>query len=223
MIVAVRTHYETLGVANDADRDTIRAAYRRLAREHHPDHAAMGTSSAVGSLDIHSVNEAYRVLEDPGRRALYDAELRARRSGQPIVGPAAPSAARPERADRSDRTDHSSDFSEERVFFEQWAPTPGSRRSPWRVIVTLVLVTIAGVVALSLFANPGEDPPPDGILRLGDCVEFEPDDDAREIRCTGEDDLVVRAFVTFDATCPGLTEPHRDRLGMGVACIDVGR
>jgi hypothetical protein len=217
VIVAVRTHYETLGVANDADRDTVRAAYRRLAREHHPDHAAMGTSSAVGSIDIHAVNEAYRVLEDPGRRALYDAELRARRSDQPIVGPAAPRAA------RADRPDQPADFSDERVFFEQSARTPTLRWSPWRVIVTVVLITIAGVVALSLFANPGEDPPPDGILRLGDCVEFEPDDDAREIRCTGEKDLVVRAFVTFDATCPGLTEPHRDRLGMGVACIDVGR
>jgi hypothetical protein len=91
------------------------------------------------------------------------------------------------------------------------------------VIVIVVLLTIAGVVLLSLFANPGEDPPPDGILRVGDCVEFEPDQDAREVRCTGEGDLVVRAFVTFDATCPGLTEPHRDRLGMGVACVDVGR
>ena len=31
----------------------------------------------------------------------------------------------------------------------------------------------------------------------------------------------VRAFIPFGATCPGLTEPHRDRQGMGVACIDL--
>jgi curved DNA-binding protein CbpA len=210
--VARRTHYDVLGVASDADRSTIRAAYRRLAREHHPDRAA-SASSAVGGVDIHDVNEAYRILEDPGRRAMYDAELRSAPADESVIGPAAPRSRRPERSEPAEET----------VFFEPRERGGAQRRSPWQVIVIVVLLTIAGVVLLSLFANPGEDPPPDGILRVGDCVEFEPDQDAREVRCTGEDDLVVRAFVTFDATCPGLTEPHRDRLGMGVACVDVGR
>lgn len=208
-----RTHYEILGVAPDADAPTIRGAYRRLAREHHPDHAGPSTGSAAGTVDIHAVNEAYRVLSDPGRRALYDTELRGRPGEEPVVGPAAPRSRRPDRPEEP----------EERVFFEPPEPGTSRRRSPWQVITVLVLLTIAGVVLLSLFADPGDDPPPDGILRVGDCVEFEPDDDAREVRCTGEGDLVVKAFVTFDATCPGLTEPHRDRLGMGVACVDVGR
>lgn len=164
---------------------------------------------------MHAVNEAYRVLNDPGRRALYDTELRARAAAQPVTGPAAPVSAR-----------RHSEPAEQPVVADGYGPPARAyrpNRVPWRMIFAGVGLTITGVVLLSLFANPGEDPPPDGILRVGDCVEFEPDQDAREIRCTGEGDLVVRAFVTFDATCPGLTEPHRDRLGMGVACVDVGR
>ena len=73
------------------------------------------------------------------------------------------------------------------------------------------------------FTEPGTPRPPDGILRIADCVEIEPDNDAREIACTGEQDLVVRAVVAFDATCPNGTAPHRDRQGMGVACIERPR
>ncbi|RLE24454.1 MAG: hypothetical protein DRJ50_04620, partial [Actinobacteria bacterium] len=65
--------------------DVIRQAYRRLAREHHPDLEAL--SSVAGSdVDMPAVNEAYRVLRDDARRAMYDASLR-RGSA---VGPAAP-------------------------------------------------------------------------------------------------------------------------------------
>ena len=164
---------------------------------------------------MQAVNEAYRALSDPGRRALYDAELRARAAAQPVTGPAAPMSTR-----------RDSEPAEQPLVADGYGPPDRAykpTRVPWRMIFAGVGLTITGVVLLSLFADPGEDPPPDGILRVGDCVEFEPDQDAREIRCTGEGDLVVRAFVTFDATCPGLTEPHRDRLGMGVACVDVGR
>lgn len=78
---------------------------------------------------------------------------------------------------------------------------------------------IFGIVVLAQFTGAGTDLGPDGILRNGDCVQIEPNTDAREIACTGVDDLVVRAFVPFDGTCPGHTEAHRDRQGMGVACI----
>ena len=70
----MRTHYQVLGVPADASSAAIREAYRHRAREHHPDRAR---SSAVGpSGAMPDVNEAYRVLSDPGRRAMYDASLR---------------------------------------------------------------------------------------------------------------------------------------------------
>jgi hypothetical protein len=90
------------------------------------------------------------------------------------------------------------------------------------MVIGVVLATAAGLVVLSLLTEPGREPAPDGILRVGDCVEYQPDDDAAEVPCTGADDLVVRAFVPFDGTCPLLTEPHRDHQGMGVACIEQG-
>lgn len=64
------THYERLGVAPDASPGEIRAAYRRLARTHHPD-AGGGAHGEMAA-----VNEAWRVLSDPARRAAYDASLR---------------------------------------------------------------------------------------------------------------------------------------------------
>ena len=66
---AVRTYYEILGVEQTASDAELRAAYRRLLRQAHPD---MGGSSAL--LDL--VNEAYDALKDPAKRSQYDATLR---------------------------------------------------------------------------------------------------------------------------------------------------
>jgi curved DNA-binding protein CbpA len=60
--------YATLGVDRDADRPTIRRAYRRLARQHHPD-------SGGDPRLMMRINEAWRVLSQPDRRASYDAQL----------------------------------------------------------------------------------------------------------------------------------------------------
>ncbi|MEZ5233944.1 MAG: J domain-containing protein [Acidimicrobiales bacterium] len=66
--------YERLGVDPDADLAALRAAYRRLARELHPDlHHGGGIET---QLRMAMVNEAWAVLSDPDRRAAYDAERR---------------------------------------------------------------------------------------------------------------------------------------------------
>lgn len=57
--------YEVLGVAFDASADEIKAAYRRLAIQRHPDRG--GTAEAMAEL-----NEAYEVLKDPERRQHYN-------------------------------------------------------------------------------------------------------------------------------------------------------
>ena len=71
--------YEELGVAPDASRDEIAAAYRARAKEFHPD-ARPGDSTAADRFG--RVGTAYRVLSDPAERARYDA---ARRSPAPPV------------------------------------------------------------------------------------------------------------------------------------------
>jgi molecular chaperone DnaJ len=62
-------YYELLGVPRGADEATIKAAYRRLAKEHHPDRHNGCTNQEARFKEI---NEAYDVLKDPQRRAAYD-------------------------------------------------------------------------------------------------------------------------------------------------------
>lgn len=62
--------YLVLGIPRDASGTAIRTAYRRLAKEHHPDR--VGTSR---SERFRHVSEAYSVLSDPDRRRRYDATL----------------------------------------------------------------------------------------------------------------------------------------------------
>ena len=61
-------HYETLGVARDAGQDEIKKAYRRLARELHPD----VNPSADAAERFKTVTHAYDVLGDAQSRAEYD-------------------------------------------------------------------------------------------------------------------------------------------------------
>lgn len=71
--MAQTTHYETLGLANDASAAAIKRAYRALARRHHPD-AAPGDAGA--ETRFKAISEAYAILSDPAKRAAYDASLR---------------------------------------------------------------------------------------------------------------------------------------------------
>lgn len=63
-----RDYYEVLGVGRGATSDDLRRAYRRLAKEYHPD------VNKDGGAEEHfkEINEAYAVLSDEERRAAYD-------------------------------------------------------------------------------------------------------------------------------------------------------
>jgi len=61
--------YRTLGVKNTASQDDIKTAYRRLAREHHPDHRPGDKRAEDRFKDI---STAYHVLSDAGRRRQFD-------------------------------------------------------------------------------------------------------------------------------------------------------
>ncbi|MFJ5861300.1 DnaJ C-terminal domain-containing protein [Pseudarthrobacter sp. NPDC092439] len=69
--------YKILGVAKDASDADIKKAYRKLAREHHPDTNSGNSASEKKFKDI---SEAYSVLSDPEERQQYDA-IRAMGSG----------------------------------------------------------------------------------------------------------------------------------------------
>ena len=65
------TYYDLLKVTPDAPSAVIRASWRALAFAHHPDRLGNDPDHA----DMAAINQAYEILIDPARRALYDLEL----------------------------------------------------------------------------------------------------------------------------------------------------
>jgi len=67
--MAERDYYDILGVPRTAPPEAIKAAYRKLAKEHHPDrHNGCSDKEAR----FKAINEAYDCLKDPQKRAAYD-------------------------------------------------------------------------------------------------------------------------------------------------------
>jgi molecular chaperone DnaJ len=66
--MAKRDYYEVLGVPRDAAANTIKSAYRKLARQYHPD----VNKDAASEEHLKEINEAYEVLSDAEKRQAYD-------------------------------------------------------------------------------------------------------------------------------------------------------
>jgi len=66
--MAKRDYYEVLGVPRDADANTIKSAYRKLARQYHPD----VNKDTDSEEHLKEINEAYEVLGDADKRQAYD-------------------------------------------------------------------------------------------------------------------------------------------------------
>lgn len=69
MAVKFKDYYESLGVARNATQDEIRRAYRKLARQHHPD---VNKGDPKAEEKFKEINEAHEVLKDPEKRRKYD-------------------------------------------------------------------------------------------------------------------------------------------------------
>ncbi|XP_057966583.1 chaperone protein dnaJ 11, chloroplastic-like [Malania oleifera] len=66
--------YEVLGIPASATRHEIKAAYRRLARQYHPDVVSM-TKKDTPANEFMKIHTAYSTLSDPSKRASYDCTL----------------------------------------------------------------------------------------------------------------------------------------------------
>lgn len=67
--MAKRDYYDVLGVSRGASEDEIKKAFRRLAKQHHPD---QNKSDANAETKFKEAQEAYAVLSDKSKRAQYD-------------------------------------------------------------------------------------------------------------------------------------------------------
>src|SRR5256886_4956960 len=65
-----RDYYEVLGVPRGASQKDIGAAFRKLARKHHPD---LNAGDKQAELRFKEISEAHEVLSDPEKKKLYDA------------------------------------------------------------------------------------------------------------------------------------------------------
>ncbi|MDO9175611.1 MAG: DnaJ domain-containing protein [Actinomycetota bacterium] len=189
-----RTLYDVLGVAPDAATNTIRQAYRRAARANHPD--MHGEQSAARMAEI---NHAWTVLGDAARRREYDLQFERPDLRAPSAAPAEPVFVEPR--------------------YNPLAQYQDPPRVPWKLMAWLA---VAGVVFVLIGVATASDPAPpavDNVLREGDCVAIEPNGDAAERLCTEPHDGTMVVMVQVGDRCPEGTEAHRDRQGLGTACV----
>ncbi len=118
-----KNYYVVLGVSKGANLNQIKRAYRKIAKQHHPD-----LSQSVSSDEFRKAREAYETLIDENKRKRYDATLE-----QPRTLSKQPKAHTiiPKRRPIFDEMDHLRSFADE--FFEGFLPgfyTKERKRSP---------------------------------------------------------------------------------------------
>ena len=67
-----KNYYDVLGVSKTASQDEIKSAYRKLAKQYHPD---FHPGDAAAAEKFKEINEANEVLSDENKRKQYDYEL----------------------------------------------------------------------------------------------------------------------------------------------------
>ncbi|HEY6532140.1 MAG TPA: J domain-containing protein [Acidimicrobiales bacterium] len=219
------THYEILGVASDADIETIRRAYVALAKANHPDRRQTEDDTRRARADerIRAANAAWHVLRDPQRRADYDRSLRHGSSvgggstATAASGPGAPGAPRPR----------------PNVVGARPAPpsgmvVPASQASLWRYVpIAVLLVVLAAVLVVSAYATSGGSGPDspgvqEAVPVVGDCVLVVMISGARApvpVGCGTAGSARVSAVVDTPRPCPTGTEPVAVPGGRSTLCV----
>lgn len=139
-------HYAALGLRPGAEPAEIRAAYLRLARQHHPDrhHAEPAAVRAEHEQVMRRVNAAWEVLGDPERREAHDRDLRSGGSTSSATSPGSNRFTMPAGRSWTPRADDDEwmhDFSAWRDHDERLAEDPVGDTRPSVVIGPIVIAT----------------------------------------------------------------------------------
>jgi len=178
----VPTHYDVLGVDPAISPEDLRRAYVRRARALHPDrHVASDPARAAqAARAMQDVNEAWRVLRDPGTRASYDRGLRRVPVGAPPVRSAPAAGASPVRTAPPDPA------------------TRVVRGLPW-VAVALVL---GAIFVFTAFAGSTSDNGPSPSDWVGRCVTGSTGGQLRDVPCDTEGASRVDLVAMRASACP---------------------
>jgi hypothetical protein len=189
-------HYRVLGVHPSASSEQIRAAYRDLARRLHPDHQRDASAPEVSLAErrMREINEAWRVLQDPARRRLYDVgrEHRPVAPGRPAAG-----------VDRFD-----ADADDDLV---DVGPSDMTTRAvhglPW-----IVLILVLGFIfVMTAYAGKHDAAPPavDRVAPVGSCLVVSAGPSTSVVPCDQPNTGRVVDRVDDMSGCPGGTDPRR--------------
>lgn len=190
------THYDVLGVNPGATADEIRQAFRARARQLHPDRALAG-EGAASARAMQEVNEAWRVLGDPARRAAYD-----RRLVRPAERAPHPS---PPRAWPFDPEVHPFDPDVDLDPRPYHAPVPrddiGSqvvRSLPWAAAA----VVLGAIFVITALAGTGSDDRPQLYDLVGRCVAEREGAEAVAVPCDQPNEGRVDLVTSRASHCP---------------------
>src|SRR5688572_28340303 len=78
-----KNFYKILGVPASSTLVDIKSAFRKLAKEHHPDRCSTYTGKVLATRKMTVINEAYAVLSNPEKRTAYDKMLASLQSPVP--------------------------------------------------------------------------------------------------------------------------------------------
>jgi hypothetical protein len=201
-VSATATHYEVLGVSQDASHDEVKRAFLDHALQWHPARVAADDLDAVETARwrMGEINAAWEVLRSPSARAAYDSSI----DGQRSPGDGAPGTA----GVSSPHVDPGVDLTRAVLLQERAEPDIVTRRDPPWAWLLAGLAVVVGVLVLSAVARQQDEPV--GVetrerFGVGSCVASEPSGGWVEVACDGDHSAVVEARRTFPASCPVTT------------------